>query len=264
MPPGTYRIARGWLATAGFWCALMGVVLAGRQAARLKIARDIPVPHVTADSPVLRFPPAIRSGDCQISTFITGSFGGYGSFAMAVNDRDQAIAATVGSARARSLKAIVYCRESALVLIDVPALGPDRVVLPVRLSPLGSVPLRGAVMLPPNTEPVSVAVRATYRLDWGHAFFGITDGMVPQVGLGQQRLDPGGTFEFAVPDFANDPSIAQFQSRGSISLQAVDPTTQNHLFTLVTESSRDLRMGHIPIGRSYPYLRLRVGAPGGD
>jgi hypothetical protein len=247
------------LRTAAAVGCLLSAGMARQQTALPRAALDIPLPRVSADSPVLQLPATIDPNDCQISTFITGAFGGHGSFGMRVKTREVTIPVTVGDARARALKAIVFCRGTAIELVEVAPLPAQRVVVPVRLSPLASVPLEGIVLFPANGAPERpVSLRLTYWLDWAHGYFGMTDGMVPMVDLGAHPLRPDGTFEIQVPDLPNAPALARFQHRGALSLGAVDRETLNRSYALSRSPDHVSPLDRIPIASSYSYLRLHA------
>ena len=241
-------------------CLLLSLEFTAQQTQQSAVSLYMPVARVTSDAPVLQLPSDVSPADCQISTYLTGAFGGHGGFGQRVNAREYELAVMVGSQRARALKAIVHCRGKAFELVDIPT-GPDeRVNIPLRLRALATIPLRGTVLFPADRTPGPVALRLTYMLDWAHTLFGISDGMVPMVDLGTKRLNADGTFAFEVPDFANDPAVARFQHRGGLWLQVIDPETLNLLYSLSSDAGTGFGNGSgrslLPLAWSYPHLRL--------
>ena len=220
---------------------------------------DLALPHATADSPVIRLPEGIDPSDCQANTYVTGPFGGSGWFGMRFTGRDLAIAVRVRDERARTARAIVFCRGARIEIVQIAPVPSERIVVAVGVSVLAAIPLQGIVTFAANAQPGRpVLLRLTYLLDWAHEYFGISDGMIPMFDLGRHRVRPDGTFEILVPDFANDPTIARFTHRGTFWIQAVDPDTLNPSHVLSNSSDPAVLQGRIPVGWSYPYLRLQA------
>ena len=201
----------------------------------------------------LTFSKDIDMADVSIRYFLTGPFGGYGSFVRTQSTvREYDIDAWQAGRPADKLKAIIYCPGYRTVLLTESGFdnGPPRVV-PIQLEPLGWIRLAGRVT-DAVADPQPLAIEVTYLAVWSHAFFGIADGAVASFVVASTALKPDGSFETMVPDFAHDPAVAGYagDQRGFLQLLARDPQTGNIAYFLQASDSTS-QVG-LAIANAYP------------
>jgi hypothetical protein len=218
----------------------------------------LPLPRATATAPVLRLSVRTSPEPCQLNTYIAGPFGGYLAAGLRTNVRDIPLAVTVGEARARSAKAIVFCPGYGFALVDLPAVGASRTVVQIDLTPRSEVALRGTIAFPDPAATPGLRLRLRYVMYWAHGFFGITDGMVPFVALGTHPVNADGSFELLVPDVATDPALTDVSYQGSFQLEVIDVRTGAPVYHLRTGLDHALPALHIPAGRRYPFLLIQA------
>jgi hypothetical protein len=177
----------------------------------------------------LHLPKTIDTTHLSIKYFLTGSFGGYGTFVPAKsNTWDYAIETSYENQPARTLKAIIFCPGYEMKLIDVPLLDDPSVRnATIELQPLPSICLSGRVVLPKPLDVAGFTIEASYLANWGHEFFGIADGMVSAFTVASASISEDGSFSTTVPDFAHDSSINSFKQKGHIRLILRDADTGN-------------------------------------
>jgi hypothetical protein len=201
----------------------------------------------------LEFPEAIDLTGLSIQYFMTGSFGGVGSYVRTEpNRRVYSVEAWQAGQAARTLKAIVYCPGRRIALVSESGFGdgPPK-ILQVRLEPLGIVPVVGRVIGAGYPRPLRVEVM--YVASWSHGFFGIVDGAVASFRVASTELKPDGSFAVTVPDLASDPVVASYRAadRGSLAFVAREPETGNIAFFLHRKKGPSSRVD-VPIARAYP------------
>ena len=209
---------------------------AGGELVRIHFSRDIDTSHLS------------------INYFLTGSFGGYGSFVRTEPGKwDYEIDTTYEGRPAKTLKAMVFCSGYQFNLVNVRELNDNASArdLTLELKPLRSIDLSGKVILPKHQLAAGLVVEARYLARWGHDFFGIADGLVRSFVIGSTALSSDGSFSIAVPDFAHDPTIESFKRKGAIALILRQPKTGNILY-LLERSKTPGRDTDIEIGADYP------------
>lgn len=203
----------------------------------------------------LRFPERADLTGLSIRYFLTGPFGGYGSFVRTdPTVREYTVETWHNGQRARTLKVIVYCPGYRVVLFEELALA-ERTddSVSIQLEPLGRVPLSGHVASVAGLP--GLTIEAVYTAYWSHEFFGIVDGGVASFSVATAEVASDGTFQLDLPDLAHDPVEVAFGRKGRIHLMGRDTDTAywirdrrtseyfslpimeeysvNHLFTLV-------------------------------
>ncbi len=186
----------------------------------------------------------------QITTFLSGPFGGYGSFIRAEPGRTSYnVDPFVESRAANKVKAIVYMPGCEIVKVDLKFSGTpiqqqlDCVFLP-KLKFQGRLSA-DLVSLAGNAE-----VNVEYLAEWDHPFFNIGDGMVTQINLGSVRPDASGRFEINVPDFYQQRDLGE----ASLSFILRQIETGNIIAFLTPANERKMPM--VKIQPSYPVIEF--------
>jgi hypothetical protein len=211
----------------------------------------------------LQFPDRADLTGLSIQYYLTGPFGGFGSFVRTSRDiREYVLETSYRGQQATTLKAIIYCPGYRIVLLDESQLDSSRFgTRSIEFKPLGQVPLSGRLISVPLSRGLSI--EAVYLAHWGHDFFGIADGAVASFTVATSQVDADGSFSFQVPDFAHDPVVASFDEgpmRGELRLIPRESETGNIPYSL-EEIQNAEREVHLPIGAEYPRDLLLVGVP---
>jgi hypothetical protein len=201
---------------------------------------------------LLRLPESVDTTDLSVFYFMTGPFGGYGSFLRAKSKTwDYVIDISHEGKSAETLKAIIYCPGYGIELVEVPSLAQSTSrSAGIALKPLSAVRLTGRVKLPENRRVNDLKMEVVYSAYWSHRFYGITDGPVVVIKVASVRLSKDGTFSIMVPDFAADPSVNSFEDRGALRLMIRESETGNIPYTLEREGQAGHEM-EIRIGEGY-------------
>jgi hypothetical protein len=211
----------------------------------------------------LRFPDGADLTGLSIQYQLVGPFGGFRSFVRTSADiREYVVETSQHGQQATSFKAIVYCPEYRIVLLNESGLDSRRFdAVSIDLKPLGRVPLSGRLISTPI--PRDLNIEAVYLAHWGHSFFGIADGAVASFTVATSKVTSGGSFSFNIPDLARDPVVTSFEEgpeRGEIRLIPRESGTGNIPYSL--EEIQDPAIGvHLPIAAEYPRDVLVVGVP---
>ena len=138
----------------------------------------------------MRFPEGVDLTGLSINYFLSGPFGGYGTFVRTnPSVREYVLETSHDGQPAKSIKAIIYCPGYQTVLFTRE--GPwdaSSDTVNVALVPLSSVPLAGRVTGIADPEGLLLEIR--YAAFWSHAFFGIYDGAVVSFKSRRRRYKP--------------------------------------------------------------------------
>ena len=201
----------------------------------------------------LEFLENIDLTDLSINYFLSGPFGGFGSYVHTKPaERSYDIQAWKTGQAAKTLKAIVYCPGQRFLLISESGFGDGAPkILPLRFEPLGSVPLTGTVIGWKHPKPVRIEV--TYLAFWSHSYFGIVDGAVASFRVASAELSSEGRFAATIPDFGQDPVVTAVAEgeRGLLQFVAREPESGNILFFLRQKDGQS-SAGYVPIAEAYP------------
>lgn len=157
-------------------------------------------------------PRDIPSETVQITHFMTGPFGGYGSYIEPKPDLSSyQINALAEGQAATAIKILVYATGCDFKTFDLSlSQGLHRNERFV-CAPLPKVSLSGQVpselMEGGNRELV-----ITYMAYWANEFFGILDGMVPEFHIATILPDNNGTFQGELPDLSAGTTMSSFRS----------------------------------------------------
>ena len=201
----------------------------------------------------LRFPERVDLTGLSIWYFMTGPFGGYGSFVRtdpAV--REYALDTLRGGRQAEALKAIVYCPGYRFVVLTESALGSRRLdTKSIELEPLDAIPLSGEIIL---ARPVTgLTIEAGYFADWECEFFNHIDCLQAPIIVATSKVAEDGSFALRIPDFVRDPVVASYngRSRGRLRLIVRETTTGNIAYAVEEVRSRG-RWAEFPVASEYP------------
>ena len=185
-------------------------------------------------------PAAAAIGRIEVRYFLTGAFGGFGSFVRNA-DRDGAyrIPLEQEGKLAKSLKAILYAPGCGFVLLST-----DLTTTPTRNAtfecrPLSTITLRGKIS-PPPSGGAALDVQVRYVSAWDHKFFGIADGIIEQFSVGKSPLLPEGQFQLQIPNFSKDRVTTQMQD-AYLDVLVIEHSTWNIVEAILP--SIDLRCG---------------------
>jgi hypothetical protein len=192
-----------------------------------------------------------------IKYVLTGPFGGYADFVRIRPGRaEYAIETFRENQAAQSFRAFIWCRGRRIVLLSAPSLTANSTrTTDIRLQVLKEVSLSGKLIFPTLNALGRVRVEVEYIADWTSLFFGLPDGGLTQFIVASAAVSSDGSFEMMVPDFANDPVIAQYESRGTLRPIVRETNTGNIPYTL----EQVQYPGHaveLAIAPAYPQLEL--------
>jgi hypothetical protein len=204
----------------------------------------------------IRLPPEIRSEQVQAEYFLTGPFGGQGSFLKVEPERNvYLIGTSVNHQVAETLKVILYAPGCQIVTIAVPSLSGSEKGADVSCEDLPPITFNGRVELPEPLRSRHYEVEITYMAYWAHDFFGIADGAVTTFHLGRVTPDEGGAFQVLLPNFTKDAVTESFHRNAGLQFIAREHDTGNIVSFLVPtneewKNSRDLPLKakyHTPV-----------------
>lgn len=207
-----------------------------------------------ADSPRIRLwvPAEVAQERVHVGYFMSGTFGGVGGIAPhKTGEAFYEIEAVYKGKLADRVRVIVYMPGCQFVTFDLEIEGGAFAHPVLHCVPLSSVVLRGTVpahLLRGNRE---ARVEISYLPGWSHAFYGIRDGMVHPIPLGEAVPDQEGVFHAVLPHLVSDPSFSGWEEPGGFLFRLRDVSTGNLLATLLPEA--ELRYGSgLGIRSSYP------------
>lgn len=171
----------------GLFVAVMGTEAAVAQGLRLQ----------------LFLPPNISSDKVDVQYVLDGRFGGYGSYVtsksgLAFID----IPLSVDGMPASEIKMFAWAPGCQIETFDLPLNALD-VHQTYACTPQPTVRLNGRIADFKLNTTKPAEVRIDYLADWACNFFGEMDCLVPQISIGKSAVEPDGSFEIEVPDFAS-------------------------------------------------------------
>jgi hypothetical protein len=201
----------------------------------------------------IRLPPEIRSEQVQARYFLTGPFGGLGSFLKAEPEQNvYLIGTSVNHQAAETLKVILYAPGCQIVTIDVPSLSESEKTEEIPCEDLPSITFNGRVELPEplRTRPYEVEIK--YMAYWAHDFFGIAEGMVSSFHLARVTPDEGGAFQVLLPNFTKDAVTESFHRNAGLQFIARERDTGNIVSFLVPAKEEWKNLRDLPLKPKYP------------
>ena len=201
----------------------------------------------------IRLPPEIRSEQVQARYFLTGPFGGLGSFLKAEPEQNvYLIGTSVNHQAAETLKVIIYAPGCQIVTIVVPSLSESEKTADVSCEDLPSITFNGRVELPEPLRSRPYEVEITYMAYWDHDFFGIAEGMVSSFHLARVTPDEGGAFHVLLPNFTKDAVTESFHRNAGLQFIARERDTGNIVSFLVPANKEWKNLRDLPVKPKYP------------
>ena len=204
-------------------------------------AQETPPEHPRV---VLLLPAGIKSEKVQISYFMGGPFGSYGTWVKADKTRTAyEIDASVEGQAAGKLKVIAWLPGCEIITLEIP-IKADKTERELTCKALSSVDFTGQIFPGGITNGRSMEVEADYLAVWSHRFFGIWDGPVTTFHIGKVIPDIDGIFHIKLPDLASQLGMTE----GELDFILREKTTGNIIAFLkpmdVTSNSRWLKVIH--------------------
>jgi len=200
----------------------------------------------TAEMPrvVLTLPRDVAPEKVMIRYMLRGEFGGYSTFVQTTaKEWNYEIAAGVDGKAATEIKIVAYMPGCEFETFDE-KLAQGEIAEALECRPVRMTPLRGQIAADGISEQGSRSVQVVYVAPWVNRFFGIYDGMLMMIPLGDVKVDPLGAFEIMVPSYtgmAGEGSAALefFFSQGKISGKpgALDVIAESAVGNSLTVSS---------------------------
>lgn len=187
-----------------------------------------------------------------ITYYMTGSFGGYGSFVRTYPKVwDYELETSHQGLSARNMKLIVNSSKYKAQIFDFLKLKDQDRTLDLKLEPRSTLRFTGKVVSKEWLTDKRLQMRVGYLATWKCDYFGLIDCMLGADPVISVSLDRNGRFEVELPDFANDPVIASFGDKGAFLFDIRDKKTGNIMYRLRPENGRK-GLDEIPVASSYP------------
>jgi hypothetical protein len=201
----------------------------------------------------IRLPPEIRSEQVQARYYLTGRFGGSGSFLKAEPERNvYLIDTSVNHQAAETLKVILYAPGCQIVTLAVPSLSGSEKTADVPCEDLPPLTFNGRVELPEPLRHRPYEVEITYMAYWAHNFFGIEDGPVTTFDLARVTPDERGAFHVLLPNFTKDAVTESFHRDAGLRFVAREHNAGRILCLLGPANVQGKNMYDLPLKPKYP------------
>jgi hypothetical protein len=201
---------------------------------------------------VVRVDQSVKAEELQVRYFLTGDFGGFGGFQIDREGENAVLIHTeVHGKPAKSLKAAFYAPGCQIQTISVVDLSVSDAQGDFHCSPVGTTKLRGKFSRGPSTPDRTIEVQVRYLGYWGHEFFGIADGIVLSFNIAEFPVEPDGSFQLLLPNFAERNGLPPQTEDASFSLLVRDADSGNILAELKPPAALS-RAGELKIIPSYP------------
>lgn len=216
--------------------------------------------HVRAQPPPPRsslpfrihLPEAVDTKDLEITYYLLGPFGGYGSFVRTkAGVHEYEIDTSYERKPARSLKAVIYCPGYRMETLNYPSLADLREQsAEIRLKPLAAIPFSGKVLLPVRLRAAEVRVEVSLAASWECEFFGLMDCLYAPYKVTSAEVAEGGRFSVMLPDLAHDPVFGSYKRPGEFIFTVSEHKSGKRLFWLRPEGGSGVN-GRIPVAARY-------------
>jgi hypothetical protein len=198
-------------------------------------------------------PPNIPSETVQISYFLIGPVGAYGSYTKPEPGlQTYDIPTSVEGKPASEIRMIVYVGGCEIKTFVLPVTAGSRVKQQFECQPAATVQLSGQIVPTELARRHKAELVVEYMAYWAHGFYGITDGMVTEFRVASVSPDSNGVFQVQLPYFSSDVA-ASSPREASFRLMLIDSKTWNPLASELESELPDLRFkGHgLPIRSHY-------------
>ena len=189
----------------------------------------------------------------SIMYFMTGSFGGYGSFVRTDSKTWNYVIPTSNEEGkpAKKMRLIINSPKYQTRFFDLPESQDQDHIIDLKLLPRASLKFTGKVLSKKNLSGKRFQLRIDYLQEWQCAYFGLPDCMVDASTVTSGYLDKNGRFAVDLPDFASDPIIASLGDPGSFRFFLCDKKSGNIRYALQPENGRK-SFYDIRVASSYP------------
>jgi hypothetical protein len=202
----------------------------------------------------IALPPTVKSEQVEIQYFLTGAFGGYGSFIRAKPGiQEYQIDMMFEGQPANTLKAIVLAPGCQIVTISVPLLSSSSRKADFACQPAVSLTLSGRIQPLEFVRGHEYEVEISLTAPWAMVFFGYADGIVPTFHITSVTPGDDGSFRVQLPDLTRDPVTSSFGSgHATLAFAAREKRTGNSLGRLEPTDARDNQFGDLRLESVYP------------
>jgi hypothetical protein len=209
----------------------------------------------------VRVPAGASVDDIQMTYFMSGPFGGYGSSILPTPKAQRYVFdAAVDGVAAKKVQAVVYMPGCELSRFEI-AMHGESVERQVECRVLSQWPLSGRVVMDQALarRSSSLEIEVVYEAYWVSGFFGITDGPVTMFRVATVPIGEDGSFLARLPIFALDPAekTAVEGHRGEFGLRLREKKTWNIVGTL-RSSEFATSSGGLELRTQYPGLEFVV------
>ena len=221
-------------------------------------AAKIDAPHVS-----IALPDDVASETVQIRYFLTGPFGGYGGYLKQETGRHSyQIPASVDGKAANEMRLIVFARGCAIQTFILNLNEGTKPAPEFQCHRIPTVRLSGRIFPEELIRYGNAEVVVTYFAPWAHSFFGIVDGLVLQVQLGESPVSAEGQFDIDIPNFTSSDTLPLYRENGFFGLYVCDTKTWNPIGSrLEIEPSDLLSAGQgLKILSFYPNLIVNISS----
>jgi hypothetical protein len=201
----------------------------------------------------LFFPAGVSSDKMDVRYVLYGRFGGHGVYVVPKpNLAFLDIPLFVDGVPASEIKMLAWAPGCQIDTFDISLSGLD-VQQTYACTPQSTVKLSGRIADFVANAAKPTEVRIDYLAYWACKFFGLFDCMVPQIPLGNAKVDEYGGFVIDLPDFSADPTSSHSDSGAELQLVLRDVRTWN-LITFLQPQAKDLRSsgGALKLLPAYP------------
>jgi hypothetical protein len=202
----------------------------------------------------------VPSETVQISYFLIGPFGGYGTYTKQQTGlHSYQISSLVEGKPAREIRMIIYAAGCEIKTFVLPLEEDSRVEQEFECQPAASVQLSGQIMPAELTRRDNAELVVHYMAYWAHGFFGIADGMVTEFQVATVSPDANGVFQVKLPYFCAAAPGSSPQPRATFRLMLRDSKTWNHIASNLEPEMSELRpedhglqiLSHYPDGLKF-------------
>ena len=154
---------------------------------------------------------------------------------------------------ATRIKALLYTRGCAIQTLDLPVLDSNQQYSFI-CQPLSSVWIAGALTRSDRLYSHEVKLQAKYVARWAQSFFGLGDGLVTSIPVGDVAdVSADGRFRLSVPDLSQDPLAGAPDHPGELQIWARDKASEDIVAQLIPAGPQviKVRMGGLRIQREY-------------
>jgi len=201
----------------------------------------------------IMLPLSIDSQQVQIRYYLTGAFGGYGSFTRSESGKHEyRIPTVVDGQPANTFKAVVYAPGCQIETISILPLSDLPRVADFSCEELPAHDFTGRISQLESLRGRQYHVEINLMAHWGLDFFGIADGIVPTFEIARVIPDDQGVFHVQLPDFSEDRVTRSFgMDSAELQFNAREEGTGNILGMLEPVDVQENPQGNLRLRSDY-------------